>query len=112
MFTARLAYAVPEYIQSEQTAGGSVDESVESTEHAFKLPEPVQVFSRLREVFREGSLDLKLRNYYFYRRRDADPNVEAWAQGGGLTYATPWWKNHLRLGTSLYTSQKLYAPAD
>jgi hypothetical protein len=112
MFTARLAYAVPEYIQSEQTAAGSVDESVESTEHAFKLPEAAQVFSRLREVFREGSLDLELRNYYFYRKRDADPNVEAWAQGGGLTYATPWWKNHLRLGTTLYTSQKLYAPAD
>jgi hypothetical protein len=112
MFTARLAYAVPEYIQSEQTAAGSVDESVESTEHAFKLPEPAQVFSRLREVFREGTLDLKLRNYYFYRRRDADPNVEAWAQGGGLTYATPWWKNRLRLGSTLYTSQKLYAPAD
>jgi hypothetical protein len=41
LFTAQLAYAVPEYIQSEQTAPGSVDESVEATEHAFKLPEPV-----------------------------------------------------------------------
>jgi len=112
LFTAQLAYAVPEYIQSEQTAAGSVDESVESTEHAFRPPELVQAFSRLGDVFREGALDLKLRNYYFHSRRDADPNIEAWAQGGGLIYATPWWKDRLRLGTTLYTSQKLYGPAD
>jgi hypothetical protein len=112
LITAQFAYAAPEYIQSEQTAPGSVDESLESSEHAFKPPEPVPVFSRMGDVFREGTLDLQLRNYYFHRLRDADPNIEAWAQGGGLTYDTPWWKNRLRLGATLYTSQKLYAPAD
>ena len=112
LFTVQSVCAAPEYIQSEQTAAGSVDESLESTEHAFKLPEPAQVFSRLGDVFREGSLDLELRNYYFHRVRDADPSIEAWAQGGGLSYATPWWKNRLRLGATLYSSQKLYGPAD
>jgi hypothetical protein len=112
LFTAQSVCAVPEYIQSEQTAAGSIDETVESTEHAFRLPDPVQVFSRLGDVFREGALDLKLRNYYFHRGRDADPNVETWAQGGGLSYATPWWKDRLRFGATLYTSQKLYGPAD
>ena len=112
LFTAQFAFAAPEYIQSEQTAPGSVHESLESTEHAFKPPERFRVLSRLGDVFREGTLDLHLRNYYFSRLRDADPNIEAWAQGGGLTYATPWWKNRLRLGATLYTSQKLYGPAD
>ena len=112
LFTAQFAFAAPEYIQSEQTAPGSVHESLESTEHAFKPPERFRVLSRLGDVFREGTLDLHLRNYYFSRLRDADPNIESWAQGGGLTYATPWWKNRLRLGATLYTSQKLYGPAD
>ncbi|HAJ93090.1 MAG TPA: outer membrane porin, OprD family [Gammaproteobacteria bacterium] len=112
LLTAQVACATPEYIQSEQTASGSVHEAVESTEHAFKLPTPVQVFSRLGDVFREGALDLQLRNYYFNRVRDDNPNLETWAQGGVLSYATPSWKNRLRLGATLYTSQKLYGPKD
>jgi len=112
MFTSQLTWASPEYIQSEQSAPGSVDEAVESTEHAFKLPTPVQAFSRLGDVFREGALDLQLRNYYFSRVRDDNPNFETWAQGGALGYVTPAWKNRLRLGATLYTSQKLYGPRD
>jgi hypothetical protein len=112
LLTAQVTRAAPEYIQSEQTAPGSVDETVESTEHAFRLPTPVQVFSRMGEVFREGALDLQLRNYYFNRVRDDNPNLETWAQGGALSYTTPSWRNRLRLGATLYTSQKLYGPKD
>ena len=110
--TTRLAHASPEYIQSEQTGAGSVDDSVESSEHAFKPPEPVRGFAELEDVISKSTLDLRLRNYYFGRTRDADPTVEAWAQGGGLKLATPWWKDRLKLGATLYTSQKLYGPAD
>ena len=112
LIVAQVARASPEYIQSEQTASGSVHEALESTEHAFKLPTPVRVFSRMGEVFREGALDLQLRNYYFNRVRDDNPNLETWAQGGALSYATPSWKNRLRFGATLYTSQKLYGPKD
>ena len=45
--TTRLTQASPEYIQSEQTAAGSVGESPESSEHAFKLPRPMHVFTKL-----------------------------------------------------------------
>lgn len=110
--TTRLAHASPEYIQSEQTAAGSVDESAESSEHAFKLPAPHRVFAKLGDVLSESSLNFHLRNYYFSRTRDADPTIETWAQGGGLVYATPSWRNRLHLGATLYTSQKLYGPAD
>ena len=74
--TTRLAHASPEYIQSEQTAAGSVDESAESSEHAFKLPAPHRVFAKLGDVLSESSLNLHLRNYYFSRARDADPTIE------------------------------------
>jgi hypothetical protein len=112
LITAQAAYAAAEYIQSEQTAPGSVHESVEPTEHAFKPPRPARVIPHLRDVFREGALNLQLRNYYFHREREDNSNPETWAQGGGLGYETHWWKNRLRLGTTLYTSQKLYGPAD
>lgn len=112
LLTAQVTRAAPEYIQSEQIAPSSVDEAVESTEHAFKLPTPARVFLHLGEVFREGALELHLRNYYFHRVRDDNPNLETWAQGGALSYATPSWKNRLRLGATLYASQKLYGPAD
>jgi len=112
LVTVQLAHATPEYIQTEQTAPGSVEESVESTEHAFRLFKPGRVFSRLGETLRASTFDIHLRNYYFRRFRDDNANIESWAQGGGLTYATPWWKNRLRLGATLYTSQKLYGPAD
>ena len=112
LLAAPLAHAAPEYIQSEQTAPGSIYESEESTEHAFKPARPARAFSRLGEVFREGTLDLQLRNYYFRLEREDHPDSETWAQGAGLGYETAWWKNRLRLGTTLYTSQKLYGPAD
>jgi hypothetical protein len=110
--TSQLVHAAPEYIQSEQTAAGSVDESTESSEHAFKLPRPAKVFAELGDVLRESTLNLHLRNYYFDRERDANSNIQAWAQGGGLELATPSWRDRLQLGTTLYTSQKLYGPAD
>ena len=112
LITAQVAYATPEYIQSEQTASSSVDESVESAEYAFKPSRRARAISRLGEVFREGTLGLQLRNYYFHREREDNSNMETWAQGGSLGYETPWWKNRLRLGTTLYTSQKLDGPDD
>jgi len=110
--SVRPAHASPEYIQSEQTGAGDVDESIESSEHAFRLRAPIRAFAELEDVLRESTLNLHLRNYYFGRARDTDPTVEAWAQGGGLEYTTPSWRGRLHLGATLYTSQKLYGPAD
>ena len=112
LITVKAAYATPEYIQSEQTAPGSVYDSEESSEFAFKPYRPARVIPYLGDVFREGTLDLQLRNYYFHRYREVEPDSETWAQGGGLSYGTPWWKNRLRLGSTLYGSLKLYGPDD
>ena len=91
LITAQVAHAAPEYIQSEQTAPGSVDESVESAEYAFRPPGRARAISRLGQVFREGTFDLQLRNYYFHREREDETNPETWAQGGSLGYESPWW---------------------
>ena len=112
LITVQVVYAAPEYIQSEQTAPGSVYDSVETSEFAFRPSRPAVVIPYLGDVFREGKLDLQLRNYYFHRYREDNPDSETWAQGGSLSYGTPWWKNRLRLGSTLYGSLKLYGPDD
>lgn len=112
LFTLQIVSAAPEYIRSEQTAPGSVFDSVESSELAFRPSRPARVIPRLGEVFREGALDLQLRNYYFHRYREDKPDSETWAQGGSLSYDTPWWKDRLRLGSTVYASLKLYGPDD
>jgi hypothetical protein len=112
LITVQTVYAAPEYIRSEQTAPGSVFDSMESSEFAFRPSRPARVIPYLGDVFREGTLDLQLRNYYFHRYREVGTDSETWAQGGGLNYGTPWWKNRLRLGSTLYGSLKLYGPDD
>jgi outer membrane porin, OprD family len=112
LMTVQVVCAAPEYIQSEQTAPGSVYDSEESSEYAFKPFRPARVVPYLGEAFREGTLDLQLRNYYFHREHEDNPDSETWAQGGSLGYKTPWWQNRLRIGSTLYGSLKLYGPAD
>lgn len=112
LLAVRGAQAVPEYIQGEQTAPDSVEGAVESTEYAYHPLASVRAVSRLAGLLRASTIDLNLRNYYFHRNRDDSPNFETWAQGGALAGATPSWRDRLRIGATLYTSQKLYGPAD
>jgi len=104
--------AAPEYIEAEQPVAGDVSESQDSIEHAFKRPEYFRPFSRLGQSLRNGSLSLGLRNYYLNRDRENLPDSEAWAQGGALDYDSAWWKDRVRIGATLYTTQKLYGPSD
>ncbi|HFD80037.1 MAG TPA: outer membrane porin, OprD family [Gammaproteobacteria bacterium] len=106
------ASASPEYIESERQAAGSVQNSADSLDHALRGKKLRRHFEALGRTLREGTLLLHPRNYYFHQRSDGQASREAWAQGGWLSYDTPWWKDRLRLGTTLYTSQKLYGPAD
>jgi len=104
--------AAPEYIEAEQPVPGDVEESEDSIEHAFKRPKYFRPFSRLGQSLRNGSLNLGLRNYYLNRDREQLPDSEAWAQGGALDYDSAWWKDRVRIGGTLYTTQKLYGPSD
>jgi hypothetical protein len=52
-------------------------------------------------------------SYYFYDRT-ANPLVEqeAWALGGWLAYESGWLLNRLKIGATVYTTQRLYGPPD
>jgi hypothetical protein len=104
--------AAPEYIEAEQPVAGHVEESLDSIEHAFKRAKVVRPYRRLLDSLQNGSLSLGLRNYYLNREREQLPNSEAWAQGGALDYDSAWWKDRVRIGATLYTTQKLYGPSD
>lgn len=67
----------------------------------------------LEPGFVEGSsLLLKPRSYYLNRNRDTNPDTAGWALGGALQYRSGYWQQWLRLGATLFTSQKLYGPDD
>ena len=81
------------------------------------------VFRRIREAvrkqleplppfFRDTSLEIKVRNYYFGRENDPNDDRVAWAMGGWLDYRSGWAFDRFRIGASWYTSQRLYGPED
>jgi hypothetical protein len=67
---------------------------------------------RATDFFGDAELVLKPRTYYLDRDRDIPPDSVAWALGGSLEFRTGWWADRLRLGATLFTSQKLYGPDD
>jgi hypothetical protein len=114
-FTARASN--PDYLSSEQP----VEKSVLEVEGSFggmapeekAVPEPGRHITRAWNfLWRDASLLLKPRSYYFDRKRDDDADSQAWALGGSLEYGTGWLRDRVRLGATLHTSQKLYGPGD
>jgi hypothetical protein len=124
VFTAVLQFtslavlaAEPDYLSSERP----VEKSVLEEEGSFgqlaadmeEAAEPFRPVRLLRNIFwKEASLTLKPRSYYFDRKRDGAADSQAWAAGGALEYGTGWYRNRLQLGATLHTSQKLYGPDD
>lgn len=60
----------------------------------------------------DSTLVLKPRTYYLHRDRDTNQDNVGWALGGALEYKSGWYHDQLRVGATLYTSQKLYGPSD
>jgi hypothetical protein len=60
----------------------------------------------------DATVLLEPRSYYLDRQRSGSADSEAWAGGGAVQYRSGTFRNRLRLGATLYTSQKLYGPAD
>ena len=104
-------FGSPEYLISEDTAPTDVEESPVAMEQAFQPTEERNYLS-LVETFRKGNALLRLRNYYSDRIREELDDSRAWAQGGWLGYETAWWRDHLRVGAKVFTSQKLSGPDD
>ena len=107
-----------------ETAPGSVEDVESPLGYGFlKEYEPTYIFKWLREgirgkladlppFFRDTRIKAKVRNYYFSRNNESFRNFETLALGGGVQYRSGWAFDRFRLGTTLYTSQKLYGPDD
>ena len=112
--------AQPDYIMEEQTAPATVEGTKQPIGGGFVEEEPVpsyfpgleQKLEPLSPFWRDTSLTIKPRTYYFDRHREEARDSTAWALGGSLDYLSGWWRERLRVGAVLYTSQKLYGPSD
>jgi len=112
-----------EYIRDEEPIPESTDQVVTPLELAFReKPRIPRFFPWLKEqlkntppFLRDTGLDLNIRSYYYYKENYAGSNPqvnEAWALGGSLSYRSGWFLDHFSVGSTLYTSQPIYAPED
>jgi hypothetical protein len=105
----------PDYLSYERPVRKSVLE-VEGSFGAMapaedKIPAAERRITRIRNfLWQDASLQLKPRSYYFDRQRDDTADSQAWTLGGALAYRTGWLRERLKLGATLYSSQKLYGP--
>jgi len=108
------------YISDEHAAPASVVDSTSPIDKAFeKKEQEPSLFPSLKDklkntspVWRDSSLSVNARSYYFDRSRSPGNAKETWATGGWLAYKSGWWRDRINFGTTLYTSQKLYGPKD
>jgi len=120
-FYPPLPASEPDYLSYERPTPGTVlDESgafAESpggqTGEAEWKRRLKQRAANLEEFFwDDATILLQPRTYYLDKRRSGSADSEAWAAGGALQYRSGSFRDRLRLGTTLYTAQKLYGPAD
>jgi hypothetical protein len=113
-----------EDIAVEAPPPSSVEQSVSPIGRAFVrpfqlVPPRPLLFPWLREqlkdtpaFFRDTTLDVNQRTYYFNGGNFNGTRNEALAIGGALSYESGLLFDRLSVGSVLYTSQPLYAPAD
>jgi hypothetical protein len=109
-----------EAISQEEPVPSSVDEVITPIERSFveRIRRP-GFFPRLKEelkdtpaFFRDTSLDVNLRTFYFRRDRFDESVNSAWALGGALGYKSGWLLDRLMIGSTFYWSEKLYGPKE
>ena len=109
------ALAMPRFAdaQSVDPAAGSATYQADEEPNQESDIEPVGVEKRRRPEFVAGSeFVIKPRSYYLDRDRDTGPDSVGWALGGAVEYRSGWWRDRLRLGATVFTSQDLYGPSD
>jgi hypothetical protein len=112
-----------EEIADEGPPPASVTESISPMERSFKrpfrlLPERPLFFPWLKEqlteappFFRDTKIDVNQRTFYLNGGNFSGPRNEALATGFTLSYESGWLLDRLSVGSVLYTSNPLYAPA-
>jgi len=112
--------AAPDYVTNERPPPTSAVDSPGLLTEGFEDKEqPPPPYDRRRKqleaqfpLLRDSRVSIKPRTYYFDRQRETGDDSVAWALGGSIDYHSGWWRDRLRAGAVLYTSQKLYGPED
>lgn len=112
--------AAPDYVTNEKPPPTSAADSPGLLKEGFEDKEqPPAPYDRKRKqieaqfpLLRDSRLSIKPRTYYFDRQRETGGDSVAWALGGSIDYQSGWWRDRLRAGAVLYTSQRLYGPED
>jgi outer membrane porin, OprD family len=65
-----------------------------------------------RGALKDTKFEINLRTFYFDRHQFNGSESQAWAIGGWVGLKTGYFLDHVAFGSTLYTSQPLYAPAD
>ena len=61
---------------------------------------------------RDTTLSAQLRTFYLHRDNFNDTEALSWAYGGSAGFKTGYFADHLAIGATAYTSQKVLGPAD
>ena len=90
---------------------------IDKIELSNPLPEHALVSASPKEkkespFFDDSKVSAQLRSFYLYRDKFDNSKSEAWSLGGSITYLSGYAGNLVRLGGTVYTSQKLYGPSD
>jgi hypothetical protein len=118
LFVSASSVWAEEDIDNEEPIPASVDEIVSPMDRLAEVkPSRPGFFPWLKvqlkdypPFLRDTKLDISFRTFYSNRTKyDASIN-EAWAMGGVLDYRSGWLYDRVRVGSSLYTSQPVYAP--
>ncbi len=113
------AFAGDESVLIEEPPPRSVEEENGALDRSFDdppepepdlFPRTKRLLENLPPFLRDTEVNLEFRTYYFRRRFNDNSDVEALAMGGWLKYRSGWLAEHLQLGATLYTSQKLVGP--
>lgn len=110
----------PDYLTSERAdTPSTAREMVEPIQALLREPRrrreqrPLPDWKKDAAPFwRDSTLVLKPRSYFLNRSRKHGDTNEAWVLGGALEFVSGKWLDRFDVGATLYTSQKLYGPAD
>ena len=103
----------PEYIQSEQPVSESPEDLKCCISYELDKQPPEPEIPELFSPFWSNTvIDARFRSYYFERDRQDSSNFQTWAYGGALSYQSGWWRNLLKLKSTLFTTQRIYGPED
>src|SRR4029079_9069835 len=92
------------------SALSSVEEGQTPLDGSFSLPS--WRLEKRRAAFKDTKFEVNLRTFYFDRNQFNGSEAQAWAIGGWVGVKTGYFLDHVAFGTTLYTSQPIYAPSD